>query len=49
MPSATCHCGAVRSEIARRRVGVKARNFEPEAIGAVRTRRFGGASSWKFT
>jgi len=26
---------------------VYARNFEPEAIGALRIRRFGGASSWK--
>lgn len=30
------------------RMGVNARNFEPEALGAVRIRRLDGASSWKF-
>lgn len=30
------------------RVGVNARNFEPCSLGAVRVRRFDGASSWKF-
>jgi hypothetical protein len=28
-------------------VGVNARNFEPDALGAVRIRRLDGASTWK--
>jgi hypothetical protein len=32
----------------RSRVGINARNFDPEALGAVRIRRLDGASSWKF-
>jgi hypothetical protein len=30
------------------RMGINARNFEPEAIAAVRIRRLDGASSWKY-
>ena len=30
------------------RMGVNARNFEPDAIASVRVRRLDGASTWKF-
>jgi hypothetical protein len=30
------------------KVGVNARNFAPDALGAVRVRRLDGASTWKF-
>jgi len=29
-------------------MGVNARNFEPNAIGAVRIRQLDGASTWKY-
>ena len=60
MLTATCHCGAVRVEIARRprrepiqpmpssRMGVNVRNFEPDVLGPVRIRRLDGASTWRY-
>ena len=30
------------------RVGINARNFEPDALGPVRIRRLDGAASWRF-
>jgi hypothetical protein len=30
------------------RMGVNARNFEPDVFGAIRVRRLDGASTWKF-
>lgn len=46
-------CGCVMAwEPARRRsagrMGVNARNFEPEAIAGIRVRRLDGADTWRF-
>jgi hypothetical protein len=30
------------------RMGVNARNFDPDALGPVRIRKLDGASSWKY-
>lgn len=45
-------CGCIThwervSEPEKGRVGVNARNFEPEVLGAVRIKRLDGASTWR--
>ena len=48
---AGCGCVMAWEPIERNsasRMGVNARNFEPEALGPVRIRRLDGASSWKY-
>ena len=48
---ATCGCVMLWERVRRGgadRMGVNARNFEPEAIASVRVRRLDGATTWKF-
>ena len=47
----TCGCVMYWSPLGShegRRMGVNMRNFDPEAVGAVRIRRLDGALTWKF-
>lgn len=47
----TCGCITHWEPVQRKqgsRVGVNARNFEPNALGPIRIRRLDGASTWKY-
>jgi hypothetical protein len=47
----TCGCITHWEPIRRKedsRIGVNARNFEPDSVGSIRIRRLDGASTWKF-
>jgi hypothetical protein len=56
MIEATCHCGAIkigqpRMPLAKQRIdrmGVNARNLDPEIRNGIRVRRLDGASTWKW-